>query len=205
MRHKHPFRVLFPLLMLLFVLTTSCGMVSAVREARDVLRENKAEIAASIGSAKEVIGFVREMVDKVKPMIEKADFGGIGQMASQLMSMKDELKSSMAELKAANSAAFEKADKNKDGQLSGIGEWLAYLLAGGAGAAEIVRRLLKRVRDQALSATAESQQAVMAAVQGHVERLDGRIDHERAKRKEAEAEAEGGEDDSGKVGFDPKK
>lgn len=77
-----------------------------------------------------------------------------------------EIVTSVEEIKAAKAEAREAADVNKDGKLDPT-EMLTYggLLA--AALAEMARRKMK-------------------ALQGNIEEVNGRVDHERAQRKAAE-------------------
>ena len=147
-----------PLILSLFLLT-SCGMLANMSEG--------------ISSARQMLGEVNKTYQELKPSIDSAvsttknliaDGKRIYEQGTEIAS---ELKSTGAEFRNMSAEARAKADKDGDGELS-LMERLAYLITLGGGAAEIARRKLKATKNQ------------FAA-------LTGKVDHERAKRKQAEA------------------
>lgn len=102
-----------------------------------------------------------EKLDRQTGRIEQVD-----QLLQKMSAGLAVLVTSVEEMKEAKAQAREAADVNKDGKLD-AGEMLTYggLLA--AALAEMARRKMK-------------------ALQGNIEQVNGRVDHERALRKEAE-------------------
>ena len=94
-------------------------------------------------------------------------FATLSKGVSDAREMLGEVRESIVEFKDMSAEAKKTADKDGDGNLD-LMERLAYLLALGGGAAEIVRRRMKKTNES-------------------VDVLHARIDRERTKRKANEA------------------
>lgn len=120
-----------------------------------------ANLSEGISNAREMIGDLNETYKELKPSIDAAVEGTKGLIA--------DVKSTGEEFRSMSAEARANADKDGDGNLDWM-ERLAYMITLGGGAAEIARRKMK-------------------ATQAQFAALTGRVDHERAKRKEAAASA----------------
>lgn len=131
------------------------------------------DISRAAASARDMIGHIQKSYEQLKPSIDTAvstatrlvDEGQ--RIYDKSAEMVESMKQTAAELKEMERQAYAEADEDGDGDLN-LKERLAYwaLLAGGG--FEVSRRKLKQTQQQFAE-------------------LTGKIDHERAKRKAAEA------------------
>ena len=146
-------------LLTLSLFLPSCGAFKAIDETRQLLAENKANIAASVADAKAIVAVIKDVVEKVRPAIEKLDLSYLAGLSEKLIAMKADLSAEFKSLRDANSAAFDKADADKNGKLNTLNEWLNYLLgAGGVGLAAALA-MLKRLSGQVTAAKALANEA----------------------------------------------
>lgn len=124
-------------LFLLLLLLPSCGALAALQQGRSV-----SEVGDRLGND------LTEFQERVNEGF-------------------DEVRDTMAELQEKYEATKQQADLNKDGEVKGWDEQLMWILLGGGGLAEMLRRKLK----------SQDQKHEVA---------NARIDHEREKRKDAE-------------------
>lgn len=136
-------RRLYPLLMLMLLLLPSCGTFSNLSDA--------------IAKGKEIATDLRDTYREIKPVADDLIESGkeIADDVKDAMrvyeGLKDELSATRDELKALDKEAFEKADKDGDGELDWM-ERLMYLALLGGGSLEIGRRKLKSLKEKAAQA-----------------------------------------------------
>lgn len=144
---------------LFLLLMTSCGALSN-------LSKNFAEAQGMIRDLKPVVA---DIIDSVAGTIEEGEkirnqgaelFDTVKEVAGTLI---EDMKDTVAEMKAMEKASFKKADKDGDGNLDFM-ERITYLVMLAAGGAEVARRKMKKTQEQ-------------------IAELHGRVDHERSKRK----------------------
>lgn len=124
------------------------------------------DLSEGISKSKDLISDLKEQYEELKPAIDDA-VGTISDLHKQGKDLVEEFKETGEELKALDAEAFEKADKDGSGDLDWL-ERLSYLILLGGGTLELGRRKLKSMKE-AMQST------------------EARVDHERAKRKELEA------------------
>lgn len=160
-------RHLFLVIALIFPLA-ACGSLrtaaDAVSESREQIVEARADLKEALAAGKELMAFLSEVTKNFKPEDLPKLLGAIAEAHDQIEAAIPEVK-----------AIVDNADKDGDGSLS-FGEILAMVLGGGATLAEILRRLMKSILEK-----------TKLEVQTVAEDLNGRIDHERAKRKSIES------------------
>lgn len=128
------------------------------------------DLSSGVSSAREMLSELNSSYKELKPSIDSAiDIAKRTVESGKILA--DEFAATKAELKALERKSFVAADKDKDGTLDWL-ERLAYLGMLGGGAAEIARRKLKATRTEFAN-------------------LTGRIDYERAKRKNLESRVNG--------------
>lgn len=128
-------------------------------------------LSEGIAEGRELLTKLNDTVDKIKPQIEETIKTGAEIVASgaEVIEAAKELKTEFSAMKAD---AFKKADKDGDGDLN-FGERLQYWLLLAAGAASIGVGVKRKFA------------GLQTLITGEVANLNGRVDHERAKRKEA--------------------
>lgn len=128
------------------------------------------DLSASVSGARDMISELHSSYKELKPSIDSAvDIAK--RTVESGKALADEFAATKAELKALERESFVAADKDKDGELDWL-ERLAYLGMLGGGAAEMARRKMK-------------------STQVEFANLTGRIDYERAKRKNLENQVNG--------------
>lgn len=112
--------------LLLIVVTSSltilpaCGTISALNESVQAIREVVPAVQETVSNFKQITEFTQDKIEGAS----------------------SEVKAALAEWKKIQEEAKIKADKNQDGEISGMAEWLQYLiLLGAGGSGYFVRRV----------------------------------------------------------------